>query len=155
MTLENRFRLVELATFSWPTTLEIPSRRFRLLVVADVTAIPTDVISEFAYAALKSGMVYCCSWGPGCKRLHDIVDQVCVADELGARLFVGPNSSDVIMTTWHDDDTLDEAIEYMVNSSYPTDGFAADSDYWIAICVNDVEWAATIRQRLRQANRRA
>jgi hypothetical protein len=76
-------------------------------------------------------------------------------DELGARLFVGPNSADVIMTTWHDDYTLDEAIEYLINSTYPTDGFAAGSDYWIAICVNNSSWAATIRQQFEEANRRA
>ena len=154
MTTENSFCLVELAQLIWPTDLKIPSRRFRLLVVADMTEVSTDIISQFAYAALKSGMVYFCAWGPGCERFHDIVDEVCVEDDLGARLFVGPNSHDVMMTTWHDDDTLDEAVEYLTNSTYPTDGFAEGSEYWIAICVNNSEWAATIRQLFGEANRR-
>jgi len=156
MTTENHFHLIELARLSWPTILGIPSRRFRLLVVADVTEIPTDIISQFANAALKSGMVYFCAWGPGCERFHDIVDEVCVEDDLGARLFVGPNSHDVIMTTWHPNDTLDEAVEYLINSAsaWPTDGFTADSDLWIAICINNSEWAATIRRLFGEANRR-
>jgi hypothetical protein len=154
MATENKFCLVELAQLIWPTTLDILSRRFRLLVVADAVEIPTDILSQFGYAALKNGMVYFCAWGPGCERFHDIVDGVCVGDELGARLFVGPNSHDVIMTTWHPNDTLDDAVEYLINSACPTDGFTADSDFWIAICVNNSEWAATIRRLFGEANRR-
>jgi len=154
MPTENRFCLIEVTRLIWPTTLEIPSGRFRLLVVADVSAVSTDIISEFAYAALKSGMVYFCAWGPDCERFHDIVDEVCVEDELGARLFVGPSTRDVIMTTWHSHDTLDEAVEYLIYSACPTDGFTADSDFWVAICVNNSEWAATTRQRFGEANRR-
>jgi hypothetical protein len=155
MTTENSFCLIELAQLSWPPALEIPSRRFRLLVVADTIEISTDIISQFAYAALKSGMVYFCAWGPGCERFHDIVDEVRVKDELGERVFVGPNPEDTIMTTWHPDDTLEEAVEYFINWAHPTHGFAEGSDCWMAICVNNKEWAATIRQKFEEANRHA
>jgi hypothetical protein len=154
MTTGNSYCLVELDRLIWPIALRIPFRRFRLLVAADVSEVSTDIISGFAYAALKGGMVYFCAWGSDCERFHDIVDEVCVEDDLGARRFAGPDAHDVIMTTSHCDDTLDEAVEYLINSTYPTQGFAEGSDYWIAICINNPEWAATIRQQFAEANRR-
>lgn len=48
----------------------------------------TKTVSEFAQAALKSGMVYSAGWGLDCERSHDIVDEVVVEDEIGQRLSV-------------------------------------------------------------------
>jgi hypothetical protein len=151
MPTKNHFRVVESATLSWPPAFHIPSSRFRLFVAADVTGVTTDIISEFVHGALKRGMVYFCAWGPDCERFHDVVDKVLVEDDLGERQFVGPNPTDVIMTTWHKDDTLDEASNYFINFASPTDGFQADSDSWIALCVNNPEWAASIRQKIKAA----
>jgi hypothetical protein len=52
------------------------------------------------------------------------------------------------MTTWHEKDTLDEALDFFLTGACPTDGFAAGSDYWVAMCVNNPTWVATVRQRL-------
>ena len=148
MPTKNHFFVVESPILNWPTTLQIPSRRFRLFVAADTTDITTEVISAFVHAALKSGMVYFCGWGPDCERFHDIVDEVVVEDDLGERQFAGANSGDTIMTTWHENDTLEEAVEFFFNFAFPTDGFEAGSDYWLAFCINNPEWAASIRRKI-------
>jgi hypothetical protein len=150
----DHFRVLELATLHWPSLLPIPSRRFRLFVAADVTAISTEVISEFAYTALKSGMVYFCSWGPDCSRFHDIVDEVIVEDDLGERLFVSSNEDDVVMTTWHEKDHLEEALDFFINWAYPDGNFADDSDHWLAISLNNSEWAESIRRKIEAAEGR-
>jgi len=75
-----------------------------------------------AHSALKSGMVYFCAWGPDCERFHGIVDEVVVEDDIGERLFFGKNRSDTIMTTWHDDEPLNEALDFFVNLTCPTAG---------------------------------
>jgi hypothetical protein len=41
----------------------------------------------------------------GTEGLHDIVDEVVVGDDLGERRFAAPTAEDVVMTTWHDDET--------------------------------------------------
>ena len=146
------FSVIELDSLHWPSSLRIPSRRFRLFIAADVTGISTEMIADFAHNALKSGMVYFCSWGPDCERFHDIVDELVVADELGEGMFVALDPDDVIMTTWHDDESLEEALDFFVNYSCPTDGFAPDSDYWLAFCVNNSAWTEKIRKRLDSAN---
>jgi hypothetical protein len=149
MQIDNHGCVVELARLTWPVALQIPMGRFRLFVAADTTATTTEALADFAYTSLKRGMVYFCAWGPSCKRFHDIVDEVIVEDALGERQFAGPKvGNDTVMTTWHERDTLDEALDYFLISACPTDGFIADSNYWVAMCVNNPIRAAIIRQRL-------
>jgi hypothetical protein len=154
MPKENHFCVVELAALQWPPSIPISSRRFRVFVAADVTGIVTEVISKFANAALKTGMVYFCAWGPGCERFHDIVDEVITEDDLGERLFAGPKATDTVMTTWHDSEELGEALEFFINFAHPTDGFEDSSEYWVAVCVNNSEWAETVRRILGTAELR-
>lgn len=121
----------------------MPSRRFRLFVAADVRATSTDILSEFALPALNEGMVYFCSWGPGCERFHDIVDELVVEDSLREPKFSGPGRNDAIMTTWHESETLEEALEFFRTCAVPTNGFLADSDFGIVMCVGNATWAET------------
>lgn len=51
------FSVIDLAELKWPTTLNLPTKRFRLFVAADVTELSADVLADFAWAALCSGMV--------------------------------------------------------------------------------------------------
>src|ERR1700731_4146539 len=116
----NHCCVVELASLNWPVALRIPTARFRLFVAADTTGSNSEVLAEFAQAALKRGMVYFCAWGPGCERFHDVVDEVIAEDDLGERLFVGPTVNDTVMTTWHGEETLEDALDYFLISAYPT-----------------------------------
>lgn len=146
--MEDQFRTVECDSLIWPSDMVIPSKRFRLFVAADVSASAVETISDFALQALNHGMVCFSVWGPDCRRFHDIMDEVTVDDELGDRKYVGPNDYDTIMTDWHEKVTLEEAIDFFVNLAYPTGGFEAGSNYWLAISVGNEEWARTIRQKL-------
>lgn len=147
MAEETEFRVIELRHLIWPGELQLPSKRFRLFVAANTTRTATDQISEFAEAALERGMVYFCAWGPGCERLHDIVDQV----EIGDPRFVPPTPEDVVMTTWHDHHTLEEALEFFATCAVPTDGYAAESNYRLVMCVGNPEWAAAAIRFLKTA----
>jgi hypothetical protein len=141
--LGKKFAVAETPNLSWPAALEIPSKRFRLLVAADSSKLSVQVISDFALAALEHGMVYFCSWGPGCERFHDIVDEVVMEDDLAERKFSGSKPGDVVMTTWHHDEPLEEALEFLALSSMPTEGFQGDSDFRLIICVGNADWSAT------------
>jgi hypothetical protein len=152
MTRAKHSCVLELTSLHWPVDLRVPLPRFRLFIAADTTGATVESLSEFAESALKQGMVYFCAWGPDCERFHDFVDEVILEDDLGKRLFTGPNRQDTVMTTWHATHTLDEALDFFVNFACPTDGFAPDSDYWLAICINDSVWATVIRQQLESLN---
>ena len=152
MTRAKHFNVVEQASLRWPVDLLVPVPRFRLFIAADTTGSTVESLSEFAESALKQGMVYFSAWGPDCERFHDVVDEVILEDDLGKRLFIGPNRQATVMTTWHGRDTLDEALDFFLNSACPTDGFAVDSDYWLGICINKSAWATVIRRKIESLN---
>lgn len=143
MAEEKRFAVIQIPELKWPTSPPLPSSRFRLFVAADTSEVSVDAVSEFASAALSRGMVYFCAWGPDCERLHDIVDEVIAKDDLGERRFVGLTPNDVVMTTWHKEESLEEALHFFSTSAVPTDGFAANSNFRLAICVGNPEWTRT------------
>ena len=151
MEAEKRFEVIQVHDLNWSRALEVPSRRFRLFVAADINNVSTQAISDFALAALSKGMVYFCSWGPGCERFHDIVDEVVVEDDLSQQKFSGPKTGDVVMTTWHAHETLEEALDFFAISAVPTDGFAPDSDFRVVICLGNSDWAAQATKFLQSA----
>ena len=152
MAEEQQFAVLQLSALVWPDSLRVPSERFRLFVAADTTQITSHEISRFAEAALSRGMVYFCAWGPGCERFHDIVDEVVVEDDLGERKFAAPTKNDVVMTTWHHDETLEEALDFFARYANPTDGYAADSSYRLVICVKNPESASVAARQLKAAD---
>jgi hypothetical protein len=148
---ENHFNVVDLPSLIWPSDVSIPTKRFRLFVAADTNTSTVDAVSAFAYAALEKGMVYFCGRGPDCERFHDIIDEVILEDDLGARRFVGPDDSAFVMTTWHANDKLDEALDFFAIFAHPPGSFEPGSDYWLAISVGNAEWAASIHRILGRA----
>jgi hypothetical protein len=151
MAADTEFVVVELSELIWPTSLQLPHERFRLFVAADTTHSTTDEISDFVEAALGKGMVYFCAWGPGCGRFHDIVDEILVGDDLGERRFTGPTAADTVMTTWHEHQTLEEALDFLATCAVPTDGYTADSSYRVVMCVGSLESAAVATRFLKAA----
>lgn len=146
------FSVLELAELKWPTALNQPTKRFRLFVAADVTRLSANALADFARSALRSGMVLFCAWGHGCEKFHDIVDEVIADDYAGERNFAGPTAKDAVMTTWHDDETLEEALHYFITLALPTEGLMPNSNYRMAICVGNSAWAAKAKQALESAN---
>ncbi len=141
---ESQYTIVATDTLTWPESLKVPSPRFRLLVAADTADASVAQISRFAETALSKGMVYFCAWGVGCERFHDIVDELVVEDAvLGKARFEPPTSKDVVMTTWHDGESLEEALDFLATSAMPSEGYAHDSSHRVVICIGHPEWAET------------
>ena len=147
MAEEAPFSVLQVNALIWPASLQLPVKHFRLFVAADTTKGTTDEISRFAEDALSRGMVYFCAWGPGCERFHDIVDEV----GLGARNFAAPTSEDVVMTTWHEHEPLEEALDFFTTAAVPAEAYAVDSHYWVVICVGNPEWASIATSILKAA----
>jgi low affinity Fe/Cu permease len=146
---EKQFAVIQLPELKWPTSNPLPAGRFRLFVAADISDVSVHAISEFASAALSQGMVYFSAWGRDCERLHDIIDEVIVEDEIGEHRFVGPTANDVVMTTWHEDETLEEALDFFTTSAIPTNGFAVNSSFRLVICIGNPDWAETATRVLK------
>ncbi|TKB92852.1 MAG: hypothetical protein E8D41_08780 [Nitrospira sp.] len=95
------------------SSIAIHGKHCVLFLAMDARPMSVGEISNMANWALDQGAVYVCAWGPDCERVHDIIDEVLVDRD------PGETDEDVIMTTWHDDETLEEALWFAVNSAYP------------------------------------
>jgi hypothetical protein len=145
------FTVIELPELKWPTSVNLPTNRFRLFVAADVSEVSANALADFARAALCSGMVYFCAWGRDCEKFHDIVDEVIAHDYAGERKFAGPTAMDTVMTTWHENETREEALDFFTASAIPTEGLMPNSDYRLAICLSNPAWARKAKQSLASA----
>ena len=91
-------------------------------------------------------MVYFCAWGPDCERFHDVVDAVIVGD---GTVDVATNYR--IVTVWHPNETIEEALEFFINWTRPSEELISGSHYWLALNLNNPEWENIIWRELQDA----
>jgi hypothetical protein len=120
----------------WPEAIEEPPPHFAAFVAADTTGLAEGDLHVFAGLLLGQGAVHVSAWGPGCERLHDAFDAV-----LG-------DTRPRVETTWHADDTLDEALWFALFASIPDDAYVETTDSVLAIVVGEPQWAAHVRGRV-------
>ena len=152
MAQEKQFAVIQLSELKWPPSLSLSCSRFRLFVAADVGNLSVATISDFVLAALDRGMVYFCAWGHDCERFHDIVDEIVVQDYLGDGRFVGPTGKDTVMTTWHKDDSLEEALDFFATWARPHPSLLPGSSFRLAISVSHPDWADRATRFLETTN---
>lgn len=100
-----------------PDVSKVP-RPYVLLVAFDVGDIdPTDA-DRFADEFLAvGGCVYVCPWGEECGWLHDVFDQAFIRAVPEER-----RDEEFVMTSWHDDEPLDETLWFAVFAAYNDPG---------------------------------
>jgi hypothetical protein len=77
---------------------------------------------------IENGAAYLAFYGPRCEEAHDIADHV--------RDVVSPNEGDdVVMTTWHESESLVDYLWFLAFVAFPTDGYASASSRY---CVLDI-----------------
>lgn len=113
---------------------------FTALLLADTRSLSNAAIERVAFSLLCRGLTYLCAWGPGCERVHDIFDSVFIEDGFsrnGRRL----------MTTWHDGDPLDEALEFFITSAWPLDEDFNVCQSLVVVVGND-DWQEQVEEHL-------
>lgn len=125
------------------------SKPFVLLLAADATKLSDEQILHAAEQIVPMGLCYLCAWGPGCKRMHDLFDRVAIPFEATTQ---NPFQK-VIMTTWHDDESLRKATWFFQNCAWPPESNGPDDVAWLAVSINNRLWSNKITDTL-VANRR-
>jgi hypothetical protein len=129
-----RFRAV-----SSPSLQEIPdalqeiSRYFCLFLAVNASDLSSESVQTAARKLVEAGAVYVCVWGPDCERVHDLFDQASPVEE-------SPTQNDVVMTTWHQKESLEEALWFFVNCAVPTESFVSECQNWIAVSIGNDNW---------------
>ena len=129
---EKSYFLLDLDSFAdWPERVALPTQHYVLAVFANVSHIAPEEIAVAMRAALTSGAVYVVAWGPGCQVIHDI------CDELRFELDLDKEEGATIITTWHSDEPVAEAVWFFANSAFPDDAFAETCKSWLAVRVGE------------------
>jgi hypothetical protein len=114
---------------------------FACFCVIDASKVSAPQLGGFCSNLLRLGCAYLCAWGPDCKRLHDIMDSEAVGSD--------PPRTDLgcVMTTWHANESLPDALDFFLSSAYPDESFAPDGcDFAVIITVGSGESAEAIEK---------
>lgn len=124
---------------AFPGTLRLSSPRFACLVAWDARGVEATRIAQFARKLLDAGAVYVCTWGPDCERVHDIVDD----EEIGPN--PPPAVDRVVMTTWHANESLAEALWFVLHNSWPDEAYESGCASTLGVAIASAQWASEIR----------
>jgi hypothetical protein len=127
-----------------PSTLNLPSKYFGVLLACDARNIEDAVVVDLARSLVANGMRYFCSWGSDCERVHDLVDSVIIEND-------EPEDS-VIITMWFEEKSLDEALWQFLYVAFPANDYEADCQADLAIVIGNSKWEEQIQRRLSDLN---
>lgn len=86
-----------------------------------------------------------CAWGPECEFVHDVFDET----------YLGDGSQPLrptLMTTWHADQPLEEALDFIGRDAVPTEPFQATCRDVIVAVIANPEWSSLARRYLEASN---
>lgn len=127
-----------------PSPLWLPPGHFVCLLAWDARGVSVEAVSSLVEALLRAGASYFVCWGPDCERVHDIIDETTCEPDNG---FGIPDDA-CIMTTWHEAQSLREALWFFLASAWPSEHYRASTRAALAIAVGSEEWAAEIGEAL-------
>jgi hypothetical protein len=111
-----------------------------LLLVCDGSRLSDGSIQSALKPLFDQGLVYVCTWGPDCERIHDLADQLTL-HQLG---------DDLVMTTWHDKESLGETVWYLVNCAEPANDLFSDTCDQVAAIVGSESWYLQVNVALQE-----
>ncbi len=112
-----------------PRDLGFNSHHCVLFLAIDATVLADEQLFSLVEWVMDQSAVYVCVWGPGCERVHDVINETIVE-------FDHPKSDEtVIMTTWHDDESLEEALWFALNDAMPASAYSDSCSVVIAVSI--------------------
>jgi len=115
------------------------SPHFGLFLALDALLLDVERIGRVAKGLLQKGLVYLCAWGPDCERVRDIFDEIAIGMD-------PEQDKAVVMTTWHSDESLQEAVWFFINSAFPDEAYARTCQDWICAPIGHSDWEKIIRE---------
>jgi len=111
-------------------------RFFTLFLAWDAHSSVQTAVDGLFRPLLDRGLAYFCAWGHGCEDVHDTVDECVVERELE----VG-EAGYTLMTTWHDKEPLEEALEFFSMCAIPSEDQLRGDFERFAVAVGNSGWA--------------
>lgn len=141
---ERELFLLELPSVEdFPENVDMPSDHFACFFVCDADRVPPESIRDAALNLLRSGGVSVSTWGRDSKRVHDLVDDAAMI------LNPFPTANSVVITTCHGKESLDLALWFFLNSTWPADNYRNSCRSGLIVVVDSPARADKIREDLR------
>ena len=134
--MDRQLFALELSAPNEIVALDLGSTHFCCLIAWDASHSTLEEVSSLIDRLRKAGCVYFVCWGPSCEWVHDIVNES------------DPYSEGGIMTTWHSNESLEEALWFFLNVTWPDREFEETFGAALGITVGSKEWAAEVRTAL-------
>ena len=97
--------------------IQFPSECVVLLLCADFSKASGQLLVDIANQLILKGVHYICCWGDECEKGHDCFDEANVI------LQIDDGFERLVMSTWHSNETLDEALWFCIFNAKPEDKF--------------------------------
>ena len=125
-----------------PALIHPSDAHFVLFLAIDGRHVDTEIIYSVSEKLLDQGMVYACVWGPDCEKIHDAIDRVIIQRNLDE------TDKNVVITTWHAEDPISEAVWFFLNCAWPADDYVNTCADWVAAVIGNPTWEAEVRAKL-------
>jgi hypothetical protein len=127
-------------------------RYFIALLVENINNINLESVNTFITKLLDDGMVYLCTWGKNCELIHDITDEIMSIPGNSSKYLIDDSNDDTIMTTWHKNEKMEEALWYTLYNAYPTNGFFDSTENIIIMVIDDKDLQEKVYKYLNNLN---
>lgn len=142
---ERELFLLELPSVAdFPEIVDVPSDHFACFFVFDADRVASESIRDAALNLLRSGAVSVSTWGSDAKRVHDLVDDAALI------LNPFPTANSVVITTCHGKESLDRALWFFLNSSWPANNYRNSCRSGLVVVVDSPFRADKIREALKK-----
>jgi len=111
----------------WPDATPWSCEGFGLLVLTEHVI---DV-APLATKAVAQSVAVVCAWGPGCSMIEDVFDDAIVDAN------PTETANNVVLTTSHEGESLEEAIEFFLDVILPAKDRAAACHAWCVAAFGD------------------
>ena len=118
---------------------------FVLFLGWDAVDVSDDVVFSLAVSLIRRGLAYIVAWGPDCGRVHDLFDDADIQENPRSN---ASDTDSVIMSTWHEDKPLEEALWFAIHSAYPAAPYDRATVATIAAVIGNAEWGGKVRKYL-------
>lgn len=126
-----------------PSVQDLPAQisiafPFVCLLAWDAQNASDDELLDVGKKLVAAGCAYACTWGPRCEDVHDAID-------LASAMATATEGRDAfLMTTWHADEPLAQAIWYALHCTVAEGGASCRAT--LAITIGGQRWAEEIRE---------
>jgi len=123
---------------------------FKLFIASEVSQQHGDLSYKVAKHFVFAGCCCMCAWGESCSDWDDDFDHAVVVPRVDeSHDFEYPDDLDHnIMTTWHDNQSLDDARRFFASSAEPADGFRDGCSLCFALAIGGEVFGAKIESSL-------